>query len=96
MSGRSGRRPTRKEHLERGCMQLASYQEGWGWGGGQLMWMMPLHLSVNQISDNLKSYMYDRIIKTVRENINYGCLFMYVKYLNVWLNTHLKMPGYQR
>ena len=27
-------RPTRKEHLESGCMQLASYLGGGGGGGG--------------------------------------------------------------
>ena len=34
------------------CMQLASYLEG-----GPLMWMMPLHLQVNQKSD------YDDMMK---------------------------------
>ena len=43
--------PSRKQHLEIRwdllCVQLASYLEG-----GPLMWMMPLHLHVDQKSDN--------------------------------------------
>ena len=40
--------PSRKEHLEIICVQLASYLQG-----GQLMWMM--HLHINEKSD----YGYD-------------------------------------
>ena len=39
-------RSTWRSGVRSACMQLASYLEG-----GPLMWMMPLHLHVNQKSD---------------------------------------------
>ena len=57
--------PSRKEHLEIICVQLASYLQG-----GALMWMMPLHQHVNEKSD------YDNDVGLTEYALIWACVFI--------------------